>query len=251
MLDVLDMQRRYYVFDKNTIKSFIKMCDSFTAYTLEKPKKSKSTDIFYDSAKRILEENGLLLRKRILGAKSQIKLKRRFSEPQHFYSDALRKHEREKEVATKEPLSKHFFFLNNALNSMYSTPLNFDPDKLFEQMKVILTIDIKETSWKVFGAGGFKAVINHDIMTMHNYQTKRKNSCELIQIKMLSADSTLPYFQDFITKIEKHCKEIFFTQDSRYEIAQRITKPLPTKEELKKLQRERALAAAEAEGTKK
>ena len=68
---------------------------------------------------------------------------------------------------------------------------------------------------------------------------------------MLSADSTLPYFQDFITKIEKHCKEVFFTQDSRYEIAQRLTKPLPTKEELKKLQRERALAAAEAEGTKK
>ena len=251
MLDVLDLQKRYYVFNSNTIKSFIKMCDGFTAYTLEKPTKSNSTDIFYDSSKKILEENGLLLRKRILGSKSIIKLKRRFNEPQHFYSDALRKHEREKEVSTKAPLSKHFFFLNYALNSIYNTPLNFDPDKLFEQMKVILTIDIKETSWKVFGAGGFKAVINHDILKMHNFQTKRKNTCELIQVKMLSADSTLPYFEDFITKIQKHCKEIFFTQDSRYEIAQRMTKPLMTKEELKALKRERALAAAEAEGSKK
>ena len=251
MLDVLDLQKRYYVFNSNTIKSFIKMCDGFTAYTLEKPTKSKSTDIFYDSSKKILEENGLLLRKRIMGSKSIIKLKRRFNEPQHFYSDALRKHEREKEVATKDPLSKHFFFLNNALNSIFNTPLNFDPDKLFEQMKVILTIDIKETSWKVFGAGGFKAVINHDVLKMQNYQTKRKNTCELIPVKMLSADSTLPYFEDFITKIQKHCKEIFFTQDSRYEIAQRMTKPLMTKEELKALKRERALAAAEAEGSKK
>ncbi len=251
MLDVLDMQKRYYVFDKNTFKTFIKMCNGFTAYTLEGPKKETSTDIFYDSDKRILEENGLLLRKRVLGSKSIIKLKRRFSAPQHFYSDALRKHEREKEVLTKEPLSKHFFFLNNALNSMYTTSLNFDPDKLFEQMRVILTIDIKETKYKVFGSGGFKAEINHDVMKMHNFQTKRKSTCELIQIKMLSADSTLPYFQDFITKIEKHCKEIFFTQDSRYEIAQRLTKPLPTKEELKKMQQERALAKAEQEDAKK
>lgn len=250
MLDVLDLQRRYYVFDKKTFKIFMKMCNSFTSYTIESPKTSRSTDIFYDSNKRILEENGLLLRKRVLGSKSVIKLKRRSSSPQHFYSDALRKHEREKEVLTKEPLSKHFFFLNNALNSMYSTALNFDPDKLFEQMRVILTIDIKETSYKVFGAGGFKALINHDIMKMNNYQTKRKNSSELIQIKMISAESTLPYFQDFITKIEKHCKEIFYTKDSRYEIAQRITKPLPTKEELKKMQLEKAMQEEENQAKK-
>ncbi len=250
MLDVLDLQKRYYVFDKNTFKGFIKMCNSFTSYTLEGPRKSKSTDVFYDSDKRILEENGLLLRKRILGSKSIIKLKRRFSSPQHFYSDALRKHEREKEVLTKEPLSKHFFFLNNALNSMYSTPLNFDPDKLFEQMRVILTIDIKTTSYTVFGAGGFKAVISQDKMKMHNMQTKRKNDCELIQVKMTSPENTLPYFEDFIKKIEKHCKEIFFTTDSRYEIAQRITKPLPTKAELQKMKMEKALQEQE-KGAKK
>ena len=116
MLDVLDLQRRYYVFDKSTFKTFIKMCNGFTAYTLEGPTKSTSTDIFYDSDKRILEENGLLLRKRIQGAKSIIKLKRRFSTPQDFYSDALRKHEREKEVlklvakgANNDTIAKELF----------------------------------------------------------------------------------------------------------------------------------------------
>ena len=87
-------------------------------------------------------------------------------------------------------------------------------------------------------------------MKMRNFQTKRKNNCELIQIRMTSADSTLPYFEDFITKIEKHCKEIFKTQDSRYEITQRITKPLPTKAELKKMQLERALQQEEQDAKK-
>ncbi len=235
MLDVLQTQRRYYVFDKNTFKHFLKVCDSLTTYNLEKPVSKKSLDIFYDNAKNILEENGLLLRKRVYGAKSKIKLKRRVDSKQYFYSDALRKHEREKEVPTRDPLSKHFFFLNNALNSMFTNALQIDPDKLFEQMHVTLTIDIKEKCYKVFGGGGLKAEIHNQQLSFKNFRTKRKNSCELIQIRMLSPDNTLPYFEDFWKRLEKHCKEIFYTTDSRYEIAERLTKPLPTKEELKQM----------------
>lgn len=236
MLDILKSQRRYYVFDKNTFKHLLKVCDSLTTYTLEKPVKKKTTDIFYDSSKNILEENGLLLRKRVSGNKSTLKLKRRIESKQFFYSDALRKHEREKEIPTHDPLSKHFFFLNNALNSMYSNSLQFDPDKLFEQMRVILTIDINEKCYKVFGGGGLKAEIHNQKLKFNNFRTKRKNSSELVQIRLLSGENTLPYFEDFYKRIEKHCKEIFFTTDSRYEIAERLTKPLPTKEELKQMQ---------------
>jgi len=46
MLDVLQTQRRYNVFDKNTFKHFLKVCDSLTTYKLEKPVTKKSTDIF-------------------------------------------------------------------------------------------------------------------------------------------------------------------------------------------------------------
>ncbi len=239
MLDVLQTQRRYYVFDKNTFKHFLKLCDSLPSYKLEKPTKRKSTDIFYDNAKNILEETGLLLRKRVYGAKSKLKIKRRVDQKQYFYSDVLRSHEREKEIATRDPLSKHYFFLNNALNSMFTNTLQFDPDKLFDQMQVTLTIDIKETCYKMFGGGGLKAEIRDQKLKFVNYRTKRKSSCDLIQIVMLSDDNTLPYFEDFWKLVEKRCKEIFYTTDSRYEIGERMTKPLPTKEELKQLRIQR------------
>ncbi len=250
MLDVLQTQRRYYVFDKNTFKHFLKVCNSLTTYKLEKPFTRKSTDIFYDSAKNILEENGLILRKRVYGSKSKIKIKRRIDSRQYFYSDALRSHEREKEVPTRDPLSKHFFFLNNALNSMFTNTLQIDPDKLFEQMRVILTIDIKETCYKVFGGGGLKAEIRNQKLKIRNFRTKRKNTCELIQIVMLSQDNSLPFFEDFYKRLEKHCKEIFYTTDSRYDLAERITKPLPTKEELKQL-RIQKLREQEMQGDQK
>jgi len=195
--------------------------------------------VFYDNDTKILEENFLILRKRIIGTKATLKLKRSEVARDNMYMDKLRENEREKEILAKDPLSKHFFFLNNALNSMYATALKFDPDKLFEKMKVILTIDIKRESYKVFGPGGFKAEISCENFKVKNFQTQRKNTTEFIQIKLLSGENTLTYYQDFIARAEKHCKEIFPTTDSRYTMARRVTKPLPTKEELEKLKQEK------------
>ncbi len=233
MLDVFQTEKRYYVFDNKTFVRFLEKCRKLGRYTIGKPKKSTILDFYFDSKNRLLDQNNLVLRKRVLGNKSILKLKRRFNIPQLFYSDSIRKNEREKEVPTSDPLSKYLFFFNNALNSMYSSTLKFDPDNIFKNLEVILTIKIKQTSYTVLGIGGFKAEIRHQILIFKNYITKRKNSSELIEIKMTSQDSTLQMFEDFIKRIEKHCKEIFYTKDNKYDLATRLTKPLPSKAELK------------------
>lgn len=233
MLDVFQTEKRYYVFDNKTFVRFLDKCKKLGRYTIEKPKKSTILDFYFDSKNRLLDQNSLVLRKRVLGSKSIIKLKRKFSVPQLFYSDSIRKNEREKEIPTSDPLSKHLFFFNNALNSMYSTTLKFDPDSIFKGLEVILTIKIKQTSYTVLGFGGFKAEIRHQRLFVKNFITKRKNTSELIEIRMTSADSTLPKFEDFIRRIEKHCKEIFYTKDNKYDLATRLTKPLPSKAELR------------------
>ncbi len=231
MLDVLQTERRYFVFDKKTFSHFIDACRGLTTYTLDRPEFSNITDIYMDTPKRILEQNELLLRKRVIGNKALLRIKRLHPNPQLMYSDTLRAHEREREINPRDRLSKHFLFLNNALNSMFTTTLKFDPDKLFEQVQVIMIMKMKQTRYLLFGYGGLKVEITNQIMNVQNNITRRKNNTEMIQIRLLSNESTLQLFNDFITRIEKHCKEIFYTKDSRYDIGQRITKPLPTKEE--------------------
>ncbi len=233
MLDVLKTQRRYFVFDENTFKHFLEKVNSLARYNVEYSHKDVVLDLYFDSEKKLLEENGLILRKRIVGNKSVLKLKRRFLSAQFMYSDNIRKHEREREVPTTDPLSKHFYFLSNALNSMFSTPLKIDTDNLFKDMKITVEIKDKQTTYKVFGYGGFKAEIAHQVISIKNNVTNRKNKTEIIEVEMKSADSTLQLFEDFVTRIEKHCKEIFRTTDSKYEIALRLTKPLPSKAERK------------------
>ena len=121
---------------------------------------------------------------------------------------------------------------------MYSTALKFDPDKLFEKVFVNLIIKIKQENRKLFGYGGLKVEVRHERLNIINKTTKRKAYTEIIQFKLLSPDDTLPLFEDFITRIEKHCKEIFYTKDSKHEVAFKCTRPLPSKEERKKMREE-------------
>ena len=231
MLNIFKLERRYTVFDKKTYAHFLKMVKTMTTYTLDDPTKTKIVDYYYDNDAKLLDENQLLLRKRVCGPKAELKIKRRYFDPQYFYTDNLRSHEREKEISAKDPLSKHFFFLNNALNSMFSNALKFDPDKLFEQTKVNMIIQIEQENRKLFGYGGLKIEIRHEKLKITNKLTKRKAYTEIIQLKLLSAEDTSDLFDDFITRVERHCKEIFYTKDSKYEIAVKNTKPLPTREE--------------------
>lgn len=234
MLNIFKLDRRYAVFDEKTYGRLIKLLQTMTTYTMDSPETTKVVDYYYDSPAGILEQNELLLRKRVIGKKAELKIKRRYFSEEHMYSDNLREHEREKEIAPRDPLSKHYFFLNNALNSMFSNNLQFDPDKLFEQMHVIMILNVKQESRKLYGYGGLKVEVRHEEIKIENRKTGRKNKTELIQFRLLSNEETLPIFDDFISRVEKHCKEIFYTRDSKFEIAYRMTKPLPSKEEQKK-----------------
>lgn len=231
MINVFKLDRRYAVFDEKTYSRFIKLLQTMTTYTMDAPESRKIVDYYYDSPNGILEQNELLLRKRVTRGAAELKIKRRYFSEEYMYSDSLREHEREKEVGAHDSLSKHYFFLNNALNSMFSNNLQFDPDKLFEQMRVIMVLNIKEESRKLFGYGGLKVEVRHEEIKIENKKTGRKNKTEQIQLRLLSNDDTLPVFEDFIARIEKRCKEIFYTKDSKFEIAYRMTKPLPSKEE--------------------
>lgn len=234
MLNIFKQERRYTVFDKNTYVRLLKIIGTMTTYTLDAPTRRKIVDYYYDNENRLLDQNELLLRRRVFSSDAQLKIKRKYFNPDYFYTDNLRSHEREKDIDINDPLSKHYFFLNNALNSMFSNNLQFDPDKLFEQVRVNLTIKIDQENRKLFGYGGLKIEIRQEKLNIFNKLTNRKAKTELLQFKLLSSEDTLPLFEDFITRVERHCKEIFYTKDSKHEIAIKNTRPLPTKEEIKK-----------------
>ena len=226
--------KKYTTFDDKSYEKLLTTIRRMTAYSLDSPSMEKIFDVFFDSPDGILAKNNLLLRKRIIGNKAKLNLMRLHDEPEHAYMDHLRSSQREQEVAVTDPLSKHFFFLNNALNSMFTSALQFDPDKLFEQMQVIMTIEIVEQKRIILGYGGLKLELKYEELKFMNKITNRKNAIDIVKFTMLSPEETLPYFEDFVSKVERRFKEIFPNTENKFEIASRMTKPLPSKEDQKK-----------------
>ena len=46
----------------------------------------------------------------------------------------------------------------------------------------------------------------------------------MLQVEQEGTLSTYDGFEEFVKNLEKHCKEIIETEDSKYQIATRITK---------------------------
>lgn len=237
-MNIFKKERRYYVFEDKTFSKVIKLLKTMTTYTMDEPKKRKIVDYYYDNKEFMLEKNELLLRRRVFGKKAELKIKRRFFRPEFYYSDNLRSHERETEINANDALSRHFFFLNNALNSMFTSTLQFDTDKMFEKMQVTIILKINQETRILYGYGGLKVEIAQNLIEVQNLLTKRKNKTEVIQFKLVSPKHTLPLFEDLITRVERHCKELFYTQDSQYEAGFKITRPLLSKEEKTNLKKE-------------
>ena len=78
MLNIFKQERRYNVFDEKTFSRLLKTIKTMTTYNLDAPEKRTMVDYYYDNANNLLEENELLLRRRVCGPKAELKIKRRY-----------------------------------------------------------------------------------------------------------------------------------------------------------------------------
>lgn len=240
MLDIYQLKRRYTTFDDKTIGKLLKVMLAMTTYSMEEVTKKNVTDYFYDSTSNLLNENGLYLSRRRLDKEDILKIGRIHYDLQYFYMDRIREKERQRSISKKDKLSDHFFFLSNALNSMFSNALQFDTDKLFSKMHTVMRIKMQQTERYIIGYGGLKVMFRYEKTVFQNFLTRRKNKVNMVQFLLVSGDETLPIFEEFIRRVEKYCKEIFLTKESRIELALRMTMPLPSKEDARKRREELA-----------
>ena len=72
MLNIFKLERRYTVFDEKTYLRLLKTIKTMTTYTLDEPIRKKLVDYYYDNSNNLLDENELLLRRRVYGSKAEL-----------------------------------------------------------------------------------------------------------------------------------------------------------------------------------
>ena len=107
---------------------------------------------------------------------------------------------------------------------MFTTQFYIDLDNILKTVVPKYEMVSKKSHFKVFSGRGFKGEMIFEEISVKNFDTKRSNSFIMLTIKQISAKFDNKDFEDLTAKVEKYCREVLPTSDTKYEIAKRMTK---------------------------
>lgn len=192
----------------------------------------KNQVIFFDTDTNLLEKAGIVLSKTIEPNKAYFKVERQTYLPKTFSKrkEIVFIHE----VGQKDKVMDHAFFLSDGIKSLFTIQFTIDLDNVLKNVVPKIIVKSKITNYKVLSGGGFKAKLYFYDSKIKNINTKRTADAKLLTVELDSSLNYLPAFNYFNKQIEKNCKELLIFDESLYDYAHRVTKPIiVTKDNLK------------------
>lgn len=218
-----DGVKTYTLFTKNTMKEVIALQRLMPMYSFAPFDKYKSTEVFLDSSNNLLSSAGILLSKATEKNKAWFKVER---ERYKANKSSIQRAEKVfiHNIGVRDSALDHLFFLTDGIKSMFSTQFYIDLDNVLKLVVPKIELKIKKTVFKVFSGKGFKAEIIFEDVDIKNYESRRAANLQFMTVKQTSSSISKDEFEDFTSKLEKYCKEVIPTEDTKYEIAKRMTK---------------------------
>ncbi len=232
------MIKYHYDLLRNNVQNVIDKLDAeLTYYRIYFEKRMKSVEIIYDTPTNLLSSAGIVLSKEFRDGKSYFKVKKISYLPTEFRKPSRKFYNAE--CGGRETPKDYPIQIASAINNAFSNIFTIDLVEVVKQTVPIFEIKIKSNFYKLISGTGMKGNIAFEKITYKDMQTGRK-------AKKLGATLSLPEDPSFskevdevLSAIERKCKELFFYNESRFEVAQRILrakrsdKPKLSRKELK------------------
>lgn len=214
--------KSYTAFSKQTFKNIIKLDHEMPMYEFVPERRYSVDEIFFDTPNNLLASAGIILSKVIEDGKAYFKIER------EEYSFEKRLSSGRKvfiqPAGLRDTIVDHTLFLTDGISSMFSTKFNIDFQNVFKMAVPKLELNSKIDVLKILSGVGFKGEISFEEIKIINYFTKRKSDLNMVTIEQKSSSVLTKEFQEFATKLEKYCKELTLTNESKYQIAIKMTK---------------------------
>lgn len=235
-LDVVRQTRRFIMFDELTQKKVIKLVDFFNRYVFEFSSKKKYAFTYYDTKNKDLEKSAILLYRTTLNNKSTLTMSLEQRPNQGRFLEMINSKKIVRDIGTNESILKNVDFLRNSFKDMFKGALAFDPDYLLKKLTYAYTIETVSEEYKIISAVGLKAKFMFDLDTYFSNETGRKVQLYTLIVDQLSNEKTNGEFDDLMSKLERYCKELTPTDDTKIKLARKYTRALPklTKEQERK-----------------
>ena len=216
--------KTYTLFDKNSMRNIMALQAKAPVYTFVPEEKSVMKKIYLDS-NSLLSSAGILLYKNVEKNKASFVVER-----EKYNKDAkksiIKRDEKifVQDIGVKDTVVDHIFFLSDGIRQMFSTQFYIDLDNVLKMVYPTIDITSKKTIFKILSGKGFKGQLVFEDVTIKNNLTKRTANTYMLTVKQTSKTYDFSEFNELISNLEKFCNEAFPTDDTIYEIAQRMTK---------------------------
>lgn len=211
----------YTLFSKRSINKVLDAIVSM-GYACDEQDRARSNSIYVDSQNNLLSSAGILLSKVVEEGKAYFKV-----EKEEYFTDKKSIIPKQKKVfihpiGVKDIASDHSLFLVDGISSMFSTKFHIDLENVLKTVVPRLEIESRKNIFRILSGKGFKAEMVYERVFIRNYFTKRRAEVMMLEIKHTSSIGG-EEFKKFSNNLEKRCKEIMPTNETKYEIAKKMT----------------------------
>lgn len=214
--------KSYTLINKKSYRSVLGVESKLSLYSFVPTQGKSSVEVFFDTANNLISSAGIILSKVVEGDKAYFKVER--EELVRYTKIKTEKKVFIQPAGVKDSIQDHSLFLIDGISSMYSTKFNIDLENVLKSVEPRIQIETVATCFKILSGTKFKGLMSLENVRMRNFQTRKKAETNMLRVEKEDSLQTLEGFDEFVGSLEKHCKEIIETQDTKYQIATRLTK---------------------------
>ena len=130
-------------------------------------------------------------------------------------------------VGYSDKLCDHAFYIKDGITSLYTTPFSVDLENIINSAVPTMEININAQVYEVVSGTGMRARVALENKQVRNFETNRKYKVQSMTLKL--EGNTELYandFNEFNDLIQKNCKDLMPIDESQYDWAVKVTKPI-------------------------
>ena len=222
-LDIIRSKKRFEMFSEESKEKVLEINSFFGKYVMHFEEKVKKTFMYYDTPNLDLLKSGIILYKTVIGnfcelnmANDTLPSTRAYRPRNSFkrFTISMKPH---------ESLLKYKEFLIDSFTKMFITSINFDPEFLMRKLQVAYTIETISTEYRSMAISGLKITYSFDKDLYTNHLNNIKRPANILTIYQHTKEDTDEAFEDLISKLQRYCKELTPTSETKIMIARRMT----------------------------
>ena len=224
-LDKIRQKRRFEMFNSSSKYKVLELNSFFGKYIMQFEEKINKVFTYYDTPNHDLEKSNIVLYKTQIGNFTELNMATEKVNSTFRYTVRTNYKHFTKQIKPHDSILKHKEFLIDNFTNMFMSSINFDPEFLMKKLQVAYVIKTTSAEYRSMNVSGLKITYSFDSDIYTNHYTNQIVKSDILTIYQHSAQNTDEDFENLMGKLERYCKELTPTKDTKIMIARRLTTP--------------------------